>query len=300
MIGRGTHSQRTDCHESSIRLLNSPEWSIRELQHLDFQRFPPRLDLAPWVQGYWSIRCEGPDTGPLRRETLYPDGGSSLLFNLASGAERGVWFSARHVRHRLILQGAVDTVGIRFHPGGVFRLLGVSPDGLDAGRYPAAELGIPGTEQLLDRLGMEPLSRRLALIEEWLCERAAAMPPDDGLIRQVWSGLADPDVDVNPLSDRLSVSRRNLERRLRHEVGLSPHRLRMLLRIRRARTLIKLDSHRSLATVAHECGYHDQAHFIHQFEAIAGTSPGRYRERQRHRRARGELRVQAIPFDHPG
>lgn len=40
------------------------EWSIRELLHFDFQRFPSSASLAPWVQGYWSLRHEGPDTAP--------------------------------------------------------------------------------------------------------------------------------------------------------------------------------------------------------------------------------------------
>ena len=73
------------------------------------------------------------------------------------------------------------------------------------------------------------------------------------------------------LAAELGWSRRHLAARFRDEVGVSPKALARLLRFERA---LELLGTRTLADIAYECGYYDQAHFNRDFRAFAGATPG--------------------------
>ncbi len=80
------------------------------------------------------------------------------------------------------------------------------------------------------------------------------------------------------------VSLRHFQRCFQQATGTSPARYVMLRRVDRAKTLL-CGTALSLAEVALQCGFCDQAHLTTTFRRLAGTAPGAYR-----RHARG-LRV---------
>ncbi len=46
-----------------------------------------------------------------------------------------------------------------------------------------------------------------------------------------------------------------------------------MLRFERSKSMFIRDDHPSLATIAAECGYADQAHMAREWRALAGASP---------------------------
>ena len=69
---------------------------------------------------------------------------------------------------------------------------------------------------------------------------------------------------------------KNRVRELRTEAGLGVHAFVRVLRINRAVRCLQAGAP-SLTRLAQELGYFDQAHFIHDFKAVCGVSPGQYR-----------------------
>lgn len=261
----------------------SPE-TVRELLHLGYQRATPAPGLRAWVQCYWSLQGF---TAQARSETLYPDGGTSLVFDFAN--RECVWFSGQRSARQLALEGELHAFGIRFRPGGAFALLGISPVELGQGRITLNDVLLPQVSELLEQFASDNIAQRVARADAWLKSGMQTQRP--GPVQWAWPLLDD----VNPLAAQaLPVSRRTLERRFQQEVGLSPHQLLSLLRVKRARQLIKTSSHLALAEVAQACGYYDQAHFSREFLLITGRSPGCYRQRQIARLARGEMTVDAF------
>lgn len=60
--------------------------------------------------------------------------------------------------------------------------------------------------------------------------------------------------------------------------GTSPLQDVIEARIRYAQTLLQADGTLTLPEVAERLGYHDQYHFIRQFKAVTGVTPGVYRK----------------------
>ncbi|MGH3703448.1 MAG: helix-turn-helix domain-containing protein, partial [Agromyces sp.] len=78
------------------------------------------------------------------------------------------------------------------------------------------------------------------------------------------------------LADRLGTSERAIQRALRRTVGLGPKRTSRLVRLQEvARALASADPP-DLAALAAGLGYVDQAHLHHDFQDVAGVSPGAY------------------------
>ena len=71
------------------------------------------------------------------------------------------------------------------------------------------------------------------------------------------------------------LSRYELGRQFRLMLGTSPHRYLLGRRLALARQ--RLTGDRTLADVAYEVGFADQAHFTRTFKAVLGLTPARYR-----------------------
>ena len=76
---------------------------------------------------------------------------------------------------------------------------------------------------------------------------------------------------VDWLADRVAVGVRQLERRFRSAVGLSPREFALRLRLAHARWLVEHTS-RPMTSVALECGFTDASHFARAFRRLHGNS----------------------------
>lgn len=87
---------------------------------------------------------------------------------------------------------------------------------------------------------------------------------------------------IREISERLSISQRQLERKFSEVIGISPKRYLRLMRFNKVMQALQQKQFLNLTSVAYYCGYFDQAHFIKDFKHITGHSPGIYiKERQR-------------------
>jgi len=269
-----------------LMLSSSPR--VLELQHLGYRHMAPHPALRSWVQGYWAIEQTHIPPGGFVERT-YPDGGTSLCFRFPSGAdEPAVTALLTQSLQRGTLASRSALFGVRFLPGGAFRLLGLPPAPPGTPPLDHSELGLPELSSLHAQLAEAQPERRATLVDQWLLERAAKLDLRPGLIQHLWPRLVESG-DLAQLYEQAGLSRRSFERRFHQEVGLSPGQLRQLLRLRRARYLIKRAPTQPLVEVAYASGYFDQAHFIRHFRALVEETPGQYRERQLQRLRKGEL-----------
>jgi AraC-like DNA-binding protein len=107
--------------------------------------------------------------------------------------------------------------------------------------------------------------------------RAPRTRPEHAAVRRARTYLEErwaQPVRLAELAAHAGLSRFELARTFRAQVGLPPHAFQLDLRIARARTLLARGE--PPATVAAACGFCDQAHLTRAFKRAVGVAPGRY------------------------
>jgi AraC-like DNA-binding protein len=126
-------------------------------------------------------------------------------------------------------------------------------------------------EQLVEAPGPDAAAR---LLDRAVAERAyAATTPDpvvDALVQLLWRQPASLGA-VRAASRELSVGERRLYRHCCQAVGYGPKTLDRVLRFQRALRLAGRTS--SLAVLAVNAGYADQAHLSRESRRLGGTTP---------------------------
>ncbi len=244
----------------------------------------PGPALAPWVECFWSIRALDAPGLPNR---VLPDGCADLIVGIA-GLPRPMVVGTMRTAAVFPLAGPVDLFGIRFHPGGARRFLGVPLDEITDQRVPLDAFWGSAAGGLADALEPAALEVRVARAEAVLRRRLEARAAEDetlaargvALLRQ-----ARGSIGVRETAAALGVGERRLERAFQRAVGLSPKVLARVLRFRRAVRAIGSggpgSGPLSWAAVAFAAGYADQPHFIREFKALAGVTPARYAAERR-------------------
>jgi AraC-like DNA-binding protein len=170
--------------------------------------------------------------------------------------------------------GAVQLIGIRFHPGGTAPFLRLP---LHEITDHVVELGSLSSTLERDLLCVSlvsaSLTKKIAAIEEFLTRELSSREIDPRLMRLA-AKIVDSGglVSVDQLANDAGLSSRQLERRFLREIGLGPKLLGRIIRFQQVfRAVEHCDA--AWATIAIECGYYDQAHLIRDFHQFARQTP---------------------------
>lgn len=249
------------------------------LAHLGFKRYLPQESLRQWIQCYWvAQQYDLPVDG--FTETLYPDGGTSLIFNFTDSEFPNINFRAGQTASKILFQQRIDCLGVRFNPGGAFKFFGIDMSTLaksDHQQY-FFETHIASLQPQLNEL--KTTAARLMLIENWLIAKVRQQQLGQDFFERFVTHFLKTDERFELLVEQQPLSRRQLERKFQLEIGVSPAYLKQLHRVRKARELITSNPSVQLTQVAYDCGFYDQAHFIRHFQKITGQTPGQYKQRK--------------------
>lgn len=142
--------------------------------------------------------------------------------------------------------------------------------------------------------GGETQKRHAAAVEAfstWLARRVPTATDRDRLANAMVD-IIDFDPDVCSVADaarRLGVSLRTLQRLALRYVGLPPAEMIRRRRLQEAAQRIREDPTASLAEIAAELGYADQAHLTNEFRQRLGFTPAAYRSHLQSAQARAVI-----------
>ena len=168
--------------------------------------------------------------------------------------------------------GPTGSMIVRFKPGAAARVFGPQMDAFADANVELDDLvGAVARDRLQTQLREAAnQSARLAVIERFLRPRASRN--GDAIVREAVQRLwVNPAQGVASLAGMLGISERQLGRRFLASVGATPKQVVRVLRLEKLITA----RHRGAAwaDIAVACGFNDQAHMIHDFKALAGTTP---------------------------
>lgn len=238
-------------------------------------------DVAHLVLSYWEFTVTGGDR-PLVHE-VFADGCVSLLYHRNTGRDVS----------RLELVGArVDSLRAEVFPGDIYWGARLSP---------AAGRGILRCDPATVRSRIVDLSRLMPQFATELTPILHVARSFTEAVAAYHAGLSSlrlsrDDVDtvvaaavraiersegqarITNVATNVGISVRQLERRFRSNVGMTPKQFARTRRVRA--TAVGLVARREInwATRAFETGFSDQSHLTREFVAVTGRSPASFAE----------------------
>ena len=259
---------------------------------MEFKHFSPSDILKPYVKCYYIFES-GSDTE--FEDTVFPSGEMEVIFNLG----KGVWESSienKFTRTPQIELWGQITKPLAIKSKGRHTMLGIRflthsaayffNDEIGAFNDQVADLGdIMGrpVKTLHAQLqeAKEPGSR-IALVESFLLKRLAANEKKSSRIDKVAHILTSIKRDaaennIDTIASKHGMTSRYLQKLLYQHTGLSPKSFNKISRFQLSLRLIAKND-QPLTSIAYDCGYFDQSHFIRDFKSFTGVTPSAYLE----------------------
>ena len=220
----------------------------------------------------WAL--DGPDLEPKQD---VPDGCVDLLFSFGDRVEAFTIGVA--TRARPASRPARCVVGVTLAPGEALPLVDVPLHELRDRTVPLGELW-PRAELLLDEMATQrTVDARVAVLQRALANRL--LGSRTAALARIRHGLrrlseTHGRLRIRTLARSVGVSERQLERLFRERTGLGPKEMARVARLRSVLAHLPWEGRADWADLANAFGYADQAHLIHEFQALTGKSPARY------------------------
>ena len=237
-------------------------------------RHAPVDALRAWIEHFWFISWDLGDAPPYAAATLqHPS--VHLVFEDDGSRIVGVMTK----RFETVLRGRGRVFGVKFRPGGFRPWLGRAVATITDRRI--APVDVFGSAIARLDAAIAAASDELAMIEHATSFLLARTPSPDANVARVAAIAASIMADraitrVEHLVAATGLDLRALQRLFREYVGASPKWVINRYRLHEALEQIAAGGAIDWAALALDLGYFDQAHFIRDFRALVGVSPGAY------------------------
>jgi AraC-like DNA-binding protein len=201
--------------------------------------------------------------------------------NRFSGFVAGLQLSPVLIAH----EASSHTLTIHLTPAGVRCLLDVPAVELVGQAVSATAVLGPSAQELRSRLELlDDWPTMFGLVDTFLRRRLPDRRRHGGLAVVAWETITMTRGrrTVASVAEHLRCSPRTLHASLKAEVGIGPKALARMVRFASARSIVHqrlLSQHTepTLAQIAADCGYADEAHLIRDWSTFNRTSPARWR-----------------------
>lgn len=250
----------------------------------------PGNALQPYVKCYYVY--ESP-TAAAFEDTVFPSGCMELIFNLGSGNWQTFTGDAFVTTPAIELWGQLNRplpirsigrntmFGIRFHPHAAAGLLGDTIRGFNNQVIDYGAIAGRTVNTLHARL-METRSchKKQALVEAYLWQqiaRAGKRLNKVALVRDLMFELRQTDgfTTMETIASQYGITARHMQQLFLQTTGLTPKLYSQINRFQHSLRLVTAKN-TSLTSIAYECGYSDQSHFIREFKTFTGVTPSAY------------------------
>jgi AraC-like DNA-binding protein len=260
---------------------------------MHLRRAPQRPELRPFVKELWfSDEPAVPANAAADRELALPTGDTHLVFRISGGpitmfrdsldrsgvtAGLAAVGGARASFYVKDICAVSSTVGAVLRPGAALPLFGAHAGELAGRHTPLDDLWPTGASSAWDQLAAESdPERRLDLLESML---KARLPDVRGIHPAIAMALEAFQVPtpVREVVRTSGYSHRHFVEIFQQTVGLNPKTYCRLRRFGDALERMRV-TETSIAELALDTGYSDQAHLCRDFRDFAGLTPGEYIE----------------------
>lgn len=248
--------------------------------------FEPDPKLSDFVKRYWTLDFAREHTPEIN--TIIPDGTMKMIFHYGDLYWHHPLNGARFLQPRCFLIGQLtrpyivepdgDTGSfvVQFHPNGFLPFTTIPLKEMTNTPVSLGHLyGELGQQLEENILSAETTTERITIIEKFLMDLLTNSTTIDTIVDSVVDTIlsANGQISVSEISDKNSITRRQLSRKFSSVIGLSPKQLAKTIRLQATLQELWAKKQSRLTDVAYENEYYDQSHFIREFKEFTGFSP---------------------------
>ncbi|MCD2424240.1 helix-turn-helix domain-containing protein [Niabella pedocola] len=253
---------------------------------MNYQTFSPGENVDGFIKCYWTLEST---EASAQRQRIVPDGCMEMIFHYGDRYKQYTDQSHCIVQPRCFVigqltrpleiepTGATGIFAVRFRPEGFIPFATLPVKEME-NKAVSTRLLFAAAGSRLNRniLRAGTTAERIAITETFLQTRLEDQRTIDRIAKQTVEMIlsANGRCAVDELSGQLQVNRRQLERTFATMIGLSPKQLSRIVRMQTVLRLLLNKQYDSLTGLAYEGEYYDQAHFIRDFRAFTGKTPG--------------------------
>jgi AraC-like DNA-binding protein len=260
-----------------------------------FREYPPHKDLKPYIKCYWTLKYDASPVSADGGQQFLADG-VEVMFNLGdpmavvendtgSSAIIDIGFSGPMSQPMIMKSsGIIDLFGVCFRAGGAYPFFSLPANELANRCADLETLWGSGGRRALDRIQDDRSStpQRIRYLDAFFMHKLEQNRNDDVAVTKALHALEvnQGRVSIEDLATSTRLSCRQLERKFKERVGISPKKLCRNLRFKNVFKYLTDFTAENWSSVAVACGYYDQAHMIRDFKHFTGFPPTVYFDRQ--------------------
>jgi len=257
---------------------------------MNYREITPEDKLKPFIKCFYLFQS---DSDTEFADVVFPSGFTEMIFNLGQGAWEAPVGNNFEVTPKIELWGQVTSpmqirskgkqlmLGVRFFPHSAGYFLREKVGQFNDTVSDLADILGPSVKELHSRLlETMDLIRRIELVEAYLLQRLSKDSKLNLRIEEIGHILHHINKHYSERSIGIIASQHGITTRYLHKLvyehtGLSP---KFFSKISRFQLSLKLlaKNETSLTSIAYDCGYFDQSHFIRDFRSFTGVTPSAY------------------------
>lgn len=239
------------------------------------QHLTPSSDLAACLAVAWTMEWKLTDQQTFTQQVL-PNPSVQIVISYGQAEVFGIVTGA----FATTLRGEGFVFALKFRPCGFFPVAKEPVSVFTNRRFPLRRV-LPDIDsgRLQRMVDSRDRAGLLQLLED---ELRGLGPHQDETGARIESLICRMEADSNMLTvgqaaDWFGASSRTLQRLFHVHVGVSPKWMLRRFRLKEAAATIDSGTPQSMADLAQQLGYYDQAHLIRDFRAMVGQPPNAYR-----------------------
>jgi len=271
-------NKRIDNMKRNLRLLETRPLQVK--MHVPVPPLPPYIDSI--------VYCKGHELGhPF--ESALPDGTTQLQIVIGEGGRQLISQSGKSLQdfNRAWVMGMNNTpvtyrlsevegvIYVRFKPAGLYAFTKIHQAELNNLVVDAKSVFGPSLENLWETLACSRhVTQMISHVERFFLEKLYDVPTEPEMLRYMLDHIHFP---LTQLAKKTGYSSKYLSKTFQKHVGVGPKTFQRIQRFHASICDLNHVTERvDWVELVFQHGYHDQAHFIKDFNYFSGLSPQRY------------------------
>ena len=136
----------------------------------------------------------------------------------------------------------------------------------------------------MDLIESDRFENQITYIHDFLLERRESAKPFIDYIEKALQIIEKKHghINLNSLSDELSIGKRQFDRTFQKVVGVTPKTYCKIIQLHYVISLIQAKQFYSVQDLSYQANFYDQAHFTNRFKELTGFTPSEFIKSDKH------------------